>query len=118
MKSLIDDGDKLLKDLLSRSVPVRAAVWFNDPEKEAWKLVVVTPVASNPGPLEAYMQIQAAMSRSKLSFALDDVVVMSPESAKFEEFRRTLEGVARIPLLDPKGSQQNTAFDDAYIYRW
>jgi hypothetical protein len=64
------------------------------------------------------MQIQQAMAGLDLSFALDDIIVMAPESEKFKEFRRTLEGVAGLPLLDLKGLKQNTAFDDAYIYRW
>ena len=115
---MIEDGAKLLQRLDERDVPVHAAAWFDDPEKMAWKLVIVSPLAGKPGPLEAYMQIQQAMSGLDLNIALDDIVVMSPNSRKFEDFKRTMEGVAKGALLHPKGSSEGVAFDDAYLYRW
>jgi hypothetical protein len=118
VKQMIDDGAKLLTKLDDLSLDVRAAAWFDDPEKMAWKLVIVSSAASNPGPLEGYMQIQRAMNGLGVNIALDDIVVMGPNSRKFEDFRRTLEGVAKGAFLDPKGSSEGVAFDDAYIYRW
>jgi hypothetical protein len=118
VKQMLEDGAKLLDRLDERGIPVHAAAWFDDPEKMAWKLVIVSSAASNPGPLEAYMQIQRAMDGLGLNVALDDIVVMSPNSRKFEDFRRTLEGVAKGAFLDPKGSSGGVAFDDAYVYRW
>lgn len=118
VKQMIEDGAKLLHRLDERGVPVRAAAWFDDPEKVAWKLVIVSSVASNPGPLEAYMQIQHAMNGLNLNIALDDIVVMSPSSRKFEDFKRTMEGAAKGELLHPKGPSEGVAFDDAYVYRW
>jgi hypothetical protein len=118
VKQMIDDGAKLLKELDDLKIDVCAAAWFDDPEKIVWKLVLVSSAASNPGPLEAYMQIQRAMNGLGLNIALDDIVVMSPNSRKFEDFRRTLEGVAKGAFLDPKGSSEGVAFDDAFVYRW
>jgi hypothetical protein len=118
VSQMIEDGAKLLKRLDDRGIPVSAAAWFDDPEKQSWKLVIVTSVAQMPGPLEAYMQIQFAMSGLTLSFALDDIVVMSPVSRKFEEFRRTMEGAARGEFLHPKPPSLGVSFDDAYVYRW
>ncbi len=118
VNQMIEDGAKLLRGLDERGVPVSAAAWFDDPEKQSWKLVIVTSAAQNPGPLEAYMQIQFAMSGLQLSFALDDIVVMSPSSRKFEEFRRMMEGAARGESLHPKAPASGVAFDDAYVYRW
>jgi hypothetical protein len=115
---MIEDGAKLLKVLKDRDVPVHAAVWFDDPDQMAWKLVIVTSEASNPGPLEAYMRIQEAMSGLHLSISLDDITVMSPNSRKFEEFKRTMEGVAKGSLLHPKNTSEGVVFDDAYVYRW
>jgi len=117
VKEMIEDGIKLLKALDDRGVHVRAAAWFDDPEKMAWKLVIVTSVASSPGPLDAYLQIQQAMSGLGLKIALDDITVMSPSSRKFEEFKRTIEGVAKEALLRPKQPSESVVFDDAYIYR-
>ena len=118
VKQMIEDGASLLRRLDETDVSVSAAAWFDDPEKMAWKLVIVTSAASNPGPLEAYMRIQHAMMGLDLTIALDDIVVMSPSSLKFEDFRRTMEGAAKGALLHPKGSSEGVAFDDAYVYRW
>jgi len=118
VRQLIDDGANLLKLLDKRGFPIHAAAWFYDPEKSSWMLVIVTIAASKPGPLEAYMQIQAAMTGQDLTISLDDIIVMSPTSGKFEEFKRALEGVARGALLNPKASPEGVVFDDAYVYRW
>ena len=118
VREMIEDGAKLLKRLDERGIPVRAAAWFDDPEKMAWKLVIVSSEASNPGTLEAYMKIQQAMTGLDLNIALDDIVVMSPASRKFEDFKRKMEGVAKGESLHPRRLSEGTAFDDAYIYRW
>lgn len=118
VNEMIEDGAKLLNKLDDRGIPVKAAAWFDDPEKQGWKLVIITSLAENPGPLEAYMQIQHAMNGLKLRFALDDIVVMGPGSGRFEEFRRTLEGAARGEFLQPKPPALGVALDDAYVYRW
>jgi len=118
VEKLIEDGVKLLKGLDDRGIPVHAAAWFYDPERSGWQLVIVTSVASNPGPLEAYLQIQFAMTGLDLSFSLDDIIVMSPQSRKFEEFKRTIEGAAGGAQIKPKAASAGIAFDDAYIYRW
>jgi hypothetical protein len=118
VKEMVEDGARLLHRLDERGIPVRAAVWFDDPEKSAWKLVIVTSVAANPGPLEAYLQIQHAMTGMNLTLALDDITVMSPASRAFEEFKRNMEGVVKAATLHPKNPAMGVSFDDAYVYRW
>jgi hypothetical protein len=118
VEKLIQDGVKLLKTLDGRGVPVTAAAWFYDPDRSAWQLVIVTSLANKPGPLEAYMQIQAAMKGLDLSFELSDISVMDPQSRKFAEFKRTIEGAVGGARIKPKSPAEGTAFDDAYIYRW
>jgi hypothetical protein len=117
VREMIEDGARLLQKL-ERVIPISAFAWFEDPDLGAWKLVAVTSVASTPGPSEAYMKIQFAMNGLDLGIALDDIVVMSPYSRKFEEFKRTMEGVAKGSLLHPRNSGEGIAFDDAYVYRW
>src|SRR5260221_12926324 len=101
VKQMIDEGAQLLERLDEREIPVRAALWYDDPEKLAWKLVIVTPMANNPGPLEAYLQIQRAMNGMNVTISLDDIIVISPSSRKFEDLRRTLEGVTKGAFLHP-----------------
>ncbi len=118
VKQMIDEGAQLLQKLDARGIPVRAALWYDDPEKLSWKLVIVTPEASNPGPLAAYLQVQTAMNGLDLTISLDDIIVMSPSSRKFEDLRRTIEGVTKGAFLHPNDPSQRAAFDDAYVYRW
>jgi hypothetical protein len=118
VSQMIEDGVTLLRRLDDRGMPVSAAAWFEDPEKQSWKLVIVTSAAENPGPLEAYTQIQFAMNGLELSFALDDITVMGPTSRKFEEFRRIMEGATGGQFLHPKLPSTGVALDDAYVYRW
>jgi hypothetical protein len=115
---LIDDGRTLLDQLDINQVPVRAAVWAYQSDKMAWKLVIVTDAAHQPGPLGAYMQIQKAMMGFSFELQLGDIIVMSPNSRAFQDFRRTMEGVARRALATGGRSRKNVSFEDAYIYRW
>jgi hypothetical protein len=115
---LIEDGKILLERLDKQDVPVEAAVWAYQPDRETWTLVVVTDVAKQPGPLEAYTRIQTAMTGLDLDLALDDILVMSPDSHSFAEFRRAMEGVARLALARGGSSAKGLSFDDAYFYRW
>jgi hypothetical protein len=118
VKQMIDEGALLLQRLDTQGVPVRAALWYDDPEKLEWNLVIVTPVAGDPGPLEAYLQVQTAMSGLDLGIALDDIMVMSPSSRKFEDLRRTMEGATKGAFLHAADPSHGTTFDDAYVYRW
>lgn len=97
---------------------MRAAAWLDDPDRMAWKLVIVTSVAGIPGPLEAYMQIQHAMNGLESNISLDDIVVMNPDSRTFKDFKRTLEGVTKGASLHPKPPSMGVKFEDAYVYRW
>ena len=118
VRKLIDDGARLLAMLDAQEFPISAALWFYLQETMAWKLVVVSDVAGTPGPLEAYMQIQKAMMGLNLELALDDIMVMSPTSKNFQDFRRRIEGVAKIALLNRKPHSEGVPFEDAYVYRW
>ena len=118
VEQMIVDGKRLLKALMKKQMPISAAVWFYDPEKSSWKLYIVTPVATQPGPLEAYMRMQPVVSELNGSFALDDIIVLSPTSTRFRQFQREIEGASGMTLLDPKGAPRDISFDDAYIYRW
>jgi hypothetical protein len=118
VKRLVDDGAQLLQALDAQRFPVSAALWFYPQESMRWKLVIVSDVASAPGPLEAYTQIQKAMVGLNLDLALDDIMVMSPTSKNFPNFRRTIEGVAKVALLNRKPYSEGVAFEDAYVYRW
>jgi hypothetical protein len=83
VKELIEDGERLVQELDRRHFPITAAFWYDSPERDAWNLYIVSEVAHQPGPLEAYMQIRQAMAAlNGLSLSLDDIVVLSEDSRR------------------------------------
>lgn len=119
VKELLEDGERLLQELDRQRFPIVAALWYYVPERMNWKLIIVSEAANAPGPLEAYMRIQTAMSRLKsLEISLDDVLVMGPRTRDFQDLRRTIEGVTRVALSGEHVNLEGVVFEDAYVYRW
>ena len=119
VKELIEDGEKLLQELDRRAFPLSAALWYLDPDRGAWKLVIASEIADTPGPLEAYMRIDQAMATLKgIGLSMGDIVIMSPKSRSFEDFRRKIEGVNALAAPEHRVKMEGLEFDDAHIYRW
>jgi hypothetical protein len=119
VKELIEDGERLVQELDRRHFPLTAAFWYDSPEREAWNLYIVSEVAHQPGPLEAYMQIQQAMAAlNGASLSLDDIVVLSPERTQFRDLRKTIEGVSQMSVIGERVSLEGVPLQDAYVYRW
>ncbi len=123
VRELIDDGDRLLRELdrqkSPKEFPISAAFWYDSPERLAWNLYIVSEIAHQPGPLEGYMRIQQAMAGIKgLSFSLDDIVLLGPRSSAFRDLRRTIEGVSQMSATGKRVNLEGVALEDAYIYRW
>ncbi|HEV2232846.1 MAG TPA: hypothetical protein VGV68_05515 [Terriglobia bacterium] len=119
VKELVDDGEKLLQELDRRQFPITAAFWYESPERQRWKIYIVSDAAHQLGPLEGYKRVQEAMGAlGGLSFALDDVAVWSPRSSTFRELRRTIEGVSQTSVSGERVHLEGAALEDAYIYRW
>jgi hypothetical protein len=119
VKELIEDGERLLQELDRRHFPITAAFWYDSPERLAWNLYIVSEVAHQPGPLEAYMQVQQAMAAlNGLSLSLDDIVVLSPERTQFRDLRKAIEGVSQMSVTGERVSLERVPLQDAYVYRW
>jgi hypothetical protein len=119
VKELVEDGERLLQELDRRRFPITAAFWYDSPERLAWNLYIVSEVAHQPGPLEAYMQIQQAMAPlNGLSLSWDDIVVLSPERTQFRDLRKTIEGVSQMSVTGERVSLERVPLQDAYVYRW
>jgi len=113
----IEDGFKLLRTLEDRGFPIEAALWYQDPDKLTWKLRLVSPLESKPGP-DPYGLIASAMDGLDLSFSLNDVRLLNPQSRQFADFKHYMEGVVGSAGIKPKDPAQGTDLADAYIYRW
>lgn len=114
---LIEDGERLVRKLAQERFPISAALWYHVPERITWKLIIATQLADQTGPLDAYRRIGRALTK-KSSIALDDVLVMSPQSRQFQDLRRTIEGAAHVSVSGRALTPQGVLFEDAYVYRW
>jgi hypothetical protein len=56
----IEDGQKLIKQLVQSGFPVAAAFWVNGTEASRWNLYIASPVVDEEGGKAAYRQIGAA----------------------------------------------------------
>jgi hypothetical protein len=92
-----------------------------------WKLIIVSEIVQTHGHLEAYKRIQQAKRLRKVTpmidplgdqLALDDILVMSPQSREFQDLRRRIEGVMQTVPPAQRVSLEGASFEDAYIYRW
>jgi hypothetical protein len=119
VRELIEDGERLLEELDRRHVQITAAFWYDSPDRDAWNLYIVSEAAHEPGPLEAYMRIQQAVSALKLtSLSLDDILVLSPQRSEFRDLRRIIEGVSQMSASGERVTLEGVPLQDAYVYRW
>ncbi len=51
VKTLVDEGDELIKRLESRRLHVAAALWYYFEDLMLWRLVIVSPAVEREGPL-------------------------------------------------------------------
>ena len=118
----IEDGEKLVERLERKQFPVSAAFWRYLDEDMLWRLLIVSPVVDQEGPLRSYMHVTDAIDElgSSVQFGVSDVSVMGPSWTQFQDLRRTIEsaGVGRIKAAGQPGTPQGIAFEDFYIYRW
>ena len=113
----IEDGQKLLDQLDAGRFPVSSALWHYSPEKNRWRLVIVSPVADTKGPHYGYTRIQKALGETETtSLSLDDIRLMGKEDPEFGDLKRTLG-----PPWPKSSIQQRRPprpFEDEYVYRW
>lgn len=116
---LVDDlkseGARLVRALRKQHFPLTAAFWFYLADEEVWRLIIVTPLADQEGPLRTYMKIMPVFDKLKprLRFDINNVSVMSPKWQRFRDVQRSVEGMIRLGI-----DLQNTTFGDAHVYWW
>ncbi|MGH9326997.1 MAG: hypothetical protein ACRD2B_10000 [Terriglobia bacterium] len=118
----IEDGDKLVRRLEEKNFPISAAFWRYLDQEMLWRLVIVSPVVAQNGPLRTYIEVSKAVDElgGSVQFGISDITVMSPSSSQFRDLRRTIEGagVGRVRVASSSEAHQGLAFEDFYLYRW
>ena|SRR5438105_2671544 len=77
----IDDGQRLVQQLLRDNFDVTVAFWLKTSEEDWWHLYVATKVVDERGPLEAYRALQASLQQlPSTTVSLTDVKVIGTSS--------------------------------------
>jgi hypothetical protein len=77
----IDDGQRLVQQLLRDNFDVTVAFWLKTSEEDWWHLYVASKVVDERGPLEAYRALQASLQQLPgTTVSLTDVKVIGTSS--------------------------------------
>jgi hypothetical protein len=115
----IDDGQRLVQELLRDNFDVTAAFWLKKSEEDWWHLYVASKVVDERGPLEAYRAVQAKLQQlSGTTVSLTDVKVIgasNPITKDVLKIQKLCSGTA--PFRFGTGYFGGTTVEEALIYR-
>lgn len=118
---LVDDGERLVRQLDSMGYDPDAAFWMLFPEYEAWRLAIYQPHLINNGPQEGYRKVQKAIEKldpAPQNLSLHDVFLLPPTARVLNPLRaaaRTGPGISRIRF--PNTVVGGELIPDAMLYR-
>src|SRR5207249_9433931 len=83
VESRIDDGQKLVDELLRRGFDVAAAFWFKATVNEKWYFYIVSPLADSVGIMEAYRRLHPLVRAMPQPFGIDPlkITLIGPSDA-------------------------------------
>lgn len=92
----IEDGQRLIDELIDKGIDIRAACWIKRVEPDRWSLYIATPLVDEKGEIQAYRQVfQVLGSLQDLWFTSSDVVIIGakhPLARAVSETRRRFSG--------------------------
>ena len=114
----IEEGRKLLSTLDAADIPIVAAYWLYELERNRWRLIFATPLVETVGSTPVYRRIrELVQAGSEGGGAFDDVIVVSPRDRIAGALHRVpgSDRVTEFRLTD--GVVNGLSVDDAYVYR-
>ena len=118
VEPMIEDGERLLRDLDETGFPITAAFWLYNPEPELWRLAIATPIVKEFGPREAYSRIQEVLSRTTHATKLWDISALSPTNEVLRSIKKQIKpGPAAEGARAYHLTEGLRYFNEAYIYR-
>jgi hypothetical protein len=116
VENQIDDGQRLLDQLVNKGVAVRAACWVKAVDEDRWSLSIITPAIDEKGPAAAYREVLSVLrSLGKVWITTSDITLIGEQ----HPFARDVLGLQerfpdatwlRQPQLDGMGA------DELYLY--
>jgi hypothetical protein len=98
----IDDGQRLIEQLLRDNFDVTVACWLKMSEEDWWHLYIASKVVDERGPAEAYRALQSSLQQlSGTTISLTDVKLIGashPIARDVLKIQKRYSGGAPIPF--------------------
>jgi hypothetical protein len=116
---LIKSGALLIRQLVSETIMIDAALWLYFPDVQKWKLLLSFPDLVRQGPKAANKTVQRVLSKiDDIAFSLDDVAISEPDAPVLNLLRTAINTSTGISGIRFSNNVINGQFiQDAYIYR-
>ncbi len=121
-------GLELVRALEKAGIPIDGAFWFQPPEWENWRLFIVSPWVSSPGPRSVYQRIrQALYDCPSTAYPIESgtITALDPDDTIYRELASVLTirpGIMDVDrVTDPAAGTDATPpgewIGDAFVYR-
>jgi hypothetical protein len=117
VENQIDDGQKLVNQLMHAGCAVTAAAWVKGTEDGQWFLYIAAPVVESEGLAKAYRRVHAVIRQMPQPFWVDPFEVKligssNPIAEALEKMQQRYPGGIRY-----RGTQLGgLSIEEAYIY--
>lgn len=121
VSEMLNDGERLVKQLPLEGFPATAAFWIKPLEDDRWYFYIVSPLVESEGLVKAYRRLHPVIRQMPQPFRIDplEVKLIGPSNPLA---RDALMAQERTPT--PKGSPirwngnvlGNVAVEGAYLY--
>jgi hypothetical protein len=115
----LEDGHKLISQLVRNNFDVTASAWICPSEEGRWYLYVVSRTVDEKGLAVAYREAYATLrSLTEISLSVSEVKLIGPANpiaADVLEIQRR-HAIARVPIRYHGPQLGRIAIDEAYIY--
>jgi hypothetical protein len=121
VEDLIDDGGKLVKELLRQGFEVTAAFWLKASEDDQWYFYVVSPVVDTEGLAQAYRRLHAVARAMPRPFGIDPLGIKliapaNPMAQDILAIHQRAPGPRAYPIRWSGKRLGNVSIDGAYLY--
>jgi hypothetical protein len=121
VENLLEDGQKLIAELLGRGFEVAAAFWLKASQNGKWDFYIVSPAVDAEGILKAYARLLSVVRTMPQPFDIDffKIKLISPAhpiAANVVAIQGRARGIQTRPIRWSGTSLGNVSIDGAYLY--
>ena len=118
VKSMIDDGQKLIDQLVRDGFPVRVALWVKSSEDGAWSFYLASPEVDLENPGDAYRRVYTSLSKvPNCSISLSEIKLVNGTNPVARAAVSLRDGHAGTAPTRFHGERLgNLSVEEAYVY--